>query len=200
VLRNSNKRRLVVRGSVDGRHAVGASRETTSDSRRELAIDGWVVQALEEHEDSRVGGRGLRQRGDLLDHDVRVTDDKTLRVRGLGRGEVVGVGVDKVTRVEIVDRHLNGEVGVGGDGREVRRVDELGRRHRGGGSDQTHGRRVTRTGLDLGAVGEREAVLSAEVDEVVGGRVRRDLTSTFRVSTSLTILLKARLDERRVQC
>ena len=102
--------------------------------------------------------------GKLLDGDVRVTDDETIAVDGLGSGEVVRVGVDEVTGGELTDDSGEGEGGVGLDGSTVGREGELGGGHLGLGGDNTHRGRVAGAGDDLLAVGELETSGETEVD------------------------------------
>ena len=175
VLRDSDQSRLVVRRGVNRGHAVHARRETCHISRKHAALV-LVVQALEERE---LGGvrRGRRvDRGELLDDDVRVALDVPLRVHLLRRGEVVRVRVHKVARLEVLDRHLDGEVLVRGHLAVVRREDELGRRHVRRRRDHPHRRGVARALLDLQPV--RDLLVRhrrAEVDEVVRRGQRGDL-------------------------
>lgn len=129
VLGNSNEHWLVVRRSVDGRHAVGTRGETTRNIRADNAIDRRAVDTLEESELGRRQGRGLVQRLKLLNDDVRVANDVALRVHLLRRRVVVRVRVHEVARLEVVDRHRDGECLVGLDRVEVLRVRELGGRH-----------------------------------------------------------------------
>jgi hypothetical protein len=89
VLRDGDERRLVVRRRVDGGDLVRAGRQAAGDLDGELAVDGRVVEALEERELGRVRRRRLAERGELLDDDVRVADDLALAVDLLRRAEVV---------------------------------------------------------------------------------------------------------------
>lgn len=168
VLRNCHENGLVVRGSVDSRYPVDTLGQPTLDGRRELAVLRDRVQACEEGELGRVRRLGLVEAGDLLDDDVRVAEDEArARVHLLRRGEEVRVRVHEPARLDVLDREHNREVRVRGDRAEVRRVDELRGGHRGRGRDHAHRRGITRPGLDLRAVREREVGRGAEVDEVV---------------------------------
>lgn len=60
---------------------------------------------------------------------MRVTNDLALRVKLLRGGEVVLLGIDEVTGLEVGDGHGNREWGVRGDGVTVGGDGELGRRH-----------------------------------------------------------------------
>ena len=126
MLGNSNEDGLMVGGGIDRSETVGTSGQTTCDISRQDTTLSFVVQTLEEGELSRV--RRL-SRGDglnLLDDDVRVTLDITLSVDLLRSGEVVLVGVDEVTGLEVLDGHRNRESGVGLDSLTVNRECELG--------------------------------------------------------------------------
>jgi len=50
---------LVVGGSIDGRYLVSACGQATSNSSRQDTVGGGIIQALEEGELCRVGGRSL---------------------------------------------------------------------------------------------------------------------------------------------
>ena len=193
VLSDRDERRLVVRSSVDRGETVSTSRETTADNDAEHTALGDVVQALEEHELSGVRGRRRVERRDGVDDDVGVALDIALRVHDLGRGEVVLVRVREVARLEVADRHLDREVRVGLDRREVRRELELGRRHVRRRRDDAHRRGVARARLDLLAVRDRKVRHGrAEVDEVVRRRERGDLASGGLV---LAVVLEAGRDD-----
>lgn len=73
MLRNGDKDGLMVRSGVDGCDPVSASGETSSDVRVELAVDSWVVEALEECKRRWVSRRSLGNRVERLDDDVRVS-------------------------------------------------------------------------------------------------------------------------------
>lgn len=176
VLGDGDERGLVVRGGVDGRQAVGTCGETTGDGRGEDAVGRLVVETLEEHERGGVCGRGLVERRELVDDDVRVAVDVARTVDGLGRGEVVLVRVREEAGVEVLDRHRDREVLVSGD-----RLPVLGERELAGGHvrrrrDHAHRRGVARALLDLEAVRDLQVRdRRAEVDEVVRRRGGRDL-------------------------
>lgn len=70
VLSNSDEDGLMVRSSVDGGEAVGASRETVGDVSSENTVLSSVVKTLEEGEDGGVSGGGLRGTAEQLDDDV----------------------------------------------------------------------------------------------------------------------------------
>lgn len=126
MLGNSDEHRLVVSGRVDGSHTVEASGKTA----RDVGGDGTVllsgVNTLEEHKLRAVKGSGLCERLELLDDDVRVADDVALGVHLLGSRVVVRGGVHEVAGLKVVQRHRDGEVGVGGNRVEVLRALELG--------------------------------------------------------------------------
>ena len=72
VLRDGDKRRLVVRRGVDRRELVKAAGETAGDVCAEDAVHGNVVEALEEREVLRIHRLSGCERGDLLYDGVRV--------------------------------------------------------------------------------------------------------------------------------
>ena len=115
----------MVRGGVDGRDAVEARGETAGDLNGELAVDGLRVETLEEGELRGVGGLSLSEGLQGIDDDVRVADDVARAIDLLGSREVVGVRVDEVTSLEVLDRHRDRERGVGLDDLAVDRVGEL---------------------------------------------------------------------------
>ena len=194
VLCNSDEDGLVVRGGVDRGKAVGSSRETTRDVSGEDAVLRGAVEALEERELGRVEGRGLVERGEGLDDDVRVAGDVAVGRDRLGRGEVVLVRVHERARVQVLDRHLDREVLVRGDRLPVLGEHELGRGHVRLCGDDTHRRGVAGAGRDLLAVGDREVRdRRAEVDEVVRRRERGDLAS---LSNVLAVVREALGDDR----
>ena len=193
MLCDRDKRRLVVRRSVNGREAVEACWNAVRDISGEDTIHGRRVQPLEEHELGRVRGRRAVEAGELVDHDVRVALDIPLRVHLLGRGEVVFRRVHEVSRFEIDDCHLDREVGVGLERGSVRWDDELGRRHVRHRGEYAHRRRVARPSLDLGAVRKREVRdRRAKVDEVVRGGEGGNLAGDGNV---LSVVLESSSDE-----
>lgn len=85
--------------------------------------------------------------------------------------KVVRVWVDEVTRRKVPDSQRDLKGGVRWDDSEVSGRDKLSTRHVGGRRDRPHWSRVTRTVLDLLAIGNGEVgERSAPVNEVVGGR------------------------------
>lgn len=60
---------------------------------------------------------------------MRVANERAVRCGLSWRGVVVGRGVDKVTGLKVLDRHLNRERSVGLDCLAVLREHELRRRH-----------------------------------------------------------------------
>lgn len=177
MLRNSDESRLMVSSSVDGGKTVNTSGETVSNISSQNTVRGLVVQTLEEGETSGVGGSGLVKSLKLLNNDVRVTLDITGTVDLLRSSKVVLGGVGEETSLEVSDGHRDGERGVGLDGVAVLGVLELGGRHVGLRGDDTHGRGVAGTGLDLFTVCQRKVGDGqTEVDEVVRRGERSNLT------------------------
>ena len=97
---------------------------------------------LEERKLCRVRRCGLVQCVQLFDNNVRVTDNLSLTVELLGRGEVVLLSIDEVAGFHVLDRHRDGKGLIGGDGVTIFGVLELGRWHVARGRDGTDGRGV----------------------------------------------------------
>lgn len=95
----------MVGSRVDGREFVYANWETLVNGSRENASSSRCVQALEEGEDFRVGGCCLIEACQEFHNDVGVTFDLALSIQLLRSREVVCLGVDEVTRLEIADSH-----------------------------------------------------------------------------------------------
>lgn len=125
VLSNSDESGLVVGSGVDRRETVSTSRETFSDIGSQDTTLSSSVETLEEGELRGVGGLSLSEGLQGIDDDVRVADDVTRAIDLLRSREVVGVRVDKVTSLKVLDRHRDRERGVGLDNLAVDRVGEL---------------------------------------------------------------------------
>ena len=115
----------MVGSGVDGRETVGTSRETFSDISGQDTTLSSSVETLEEGELCGVGGLSLSEGLQGINDDVRVADDVTRAIDLLRSREVVGVRVDEVTSLEVLDRHRDRERGVGLDDLAVDRVGEL---------------------------------------------------------------------------
>jgi len=188
---------LMVRRRVDGAHAVATGEETGRNGGIENAVDGDLVEALEEGELVRVGRGGLIQGGESLNHDVRVTIDETIIIQVLGRGVVLLLGVDEVAGSEIVDGHQDRESLVLGERRvAIRGEDELGRRHGGSARDHAHGDGVAASIDELLTVREGDVDRQAEINEVVTGHDGRNLAGFYDI---LAIVETMGLDDCGVQ-
>lgn len=95
----------MVRAGVDGRETVCSWGNTASDVRSEHTVNSSDVKTLEERKVEGVGDRGLRERVELLDDNVRVADNGAGTVDLAGRSVVVGRGSDEVTGDHVVDCH-----------------------------------------------------------------------------------------------
>jgi len=127
---------------------------------------------------------------------VRVTNDIFLGVQLLWCREIIRIGVDEMTGLEVLETHLDLESGVCLDRVQILRMDKLGRWHVGRRSDDAHRRGIAGTPLDLLAVRKRLVDRQAKIDEVVrGGRG----WSLARSPVSQTILLEVRADDPFVQ-
>lgn len=129
---------------------------------------------------------------------MSVADDVARPINLLRSGVVVGVSVYKIASVKIVDRDRHGERGVGsGNVLTVHGIYKLGGRHVRGRSNDTHRSGIARTRLDLLSIRDRHiGHRGAEVDEVVAGGERSDLTSR---GCLLAILLEACGNNARIE-
>jgi hypothetical protein len=125
-LSNGDEDGLMVSGRVDRGQFVGSSREPGSNISSEDTVDSCRVQALEECKLGRVRRCGRIQRIDRFDDNVGVADDLTLTVHLLGRGEIVLLGVYKVTGFKVVDGHRDCESLVRWDSAKVLRERKFG--------------------------------------------------------------------------
>lgn len=116
----------VVRIGVNRAQAVDTSRETICDRLRYDTVDRSAVNPLEERENAGILGCSRRERANALNSEMSVADDVTLGVDLLGSSVIVGLGVDEVAGLKVVDRHLDGERGVGGDVLTVHRGHKFG--------------------------------------------------------------------------
>jgi len=157
---------LMVPSGRDGRHPVCTSRETLGDIGGQLAIGGGGVEALEEREDTWVGGLRRVKRWDLLNDDVVVSDNLPTAVQLL-RCSVVSIGsVGEGTGLHSVNIQGDSERGVSLDVTTIGRELELDRWHVVDTRNIAHRRRVARTALDLLAI--CDGLADAEANEVVG--------------------------------
>ena len=170
MLSNGNQDGCMVGRRVDRRKLVCTRRKTIGH------IDGHnafrvrrSVDALEERKLGRV--RGLRRVDGVqfLDDTVGVPDDGVLCVQLLGTREVVGLCVGETSRLEMIEHHLDLELGVCLDCAKILGVDELAGRHVRRGCDDTHRGGTTRTVFDLLSVRKWLVNGVAKVDEVVLG-------------------------------
>lgn len=177
VLCDRNKGWLMVCSGVDGGQTISTRTNTTRNGNIKLAVHSCVIQSLEEYEAVRGGGSGLRERGELLNDNMRMALNVAGTADLLRCSEEVVVCVDEETSIQIVDGHHDSEGLVRGNRIEVLRVDELGRWHAGVRSNDTHRSRVAGPTRNLLSVGDVQVGHSeAEVDEVVRRRQRRNLS------------------------
>lgn len=104
VLCDGHDHGLVVHRRVLRAQAVEARRHPTRHGSRHLPVRERRVDTFEEHERGRVRDVRRRERGNLLDHDVRVPDDYAARVELLRRCVVVLLRVREVAglgRIEV---------------------------------------------------------------------------------------------------
>lgn len=126
-----------------------------------------------------------------------MADDVTLAVDLLRCGIVVGLSVDEITGFKVVDSHLDGESGVGGEVLTVHGYNKLRRRHVRRRGDDTQRCRVARACLNLLSVRDRQVGNGkAEIDEVV---VRREGSNLTSGGCLLPVLLETNRDDIRVE-
>ena len=75
MLRDCNQRWLVICGRVDCGHSIDTSGKPFRHIRGQLAINCIVVKALEEGEFGRIGHPSRGERSDLLNNDMRVSNN-----------------------------------------------------------------------------------------------------------------------------
>lgn len=197
MLCDGNKHRLVVRSRVDRGELVGTSGEAVGDIGSQDAIHRSCVQTEEECELGRVGGSGLCNGGKLLDNDMGVSYDQALSVKLLGRGEIVGLRVHKVTGLQVADRHGDSKGRVrSGDVNQIGGELKLRRRHGSGRRNLTHRSRIARPGLNLLTIRDGLIRRGTEVDVVVRRCQGSNLAGFLY---SLAVLGKARSDDRWVE-
>jgi hypothetical protein len=149
----------MVRCRVNGEHPIRSRWKTGGKIGRDSAssIQGQV-QAFEEGELGRISRFGIIKTINLLNHQMRVSDEDTLIVH-LGRSTVVvRIGVDECTSLKVLDLERGSEGLVGRDRAEVDGEHELGRRDIGLCNDTSLGNWVARSSSDLLSIGERNAV------------------------------------------
>ena len=197
MLSNSNNNRLVVCGSVNAGHAVDTWLETAGNDSTENTTLRLLVQTFEESELGGVGRLSVSQGVELLNDDVRVSDDVAIVVHLLGRRIVVGRSVDEVAGVERVDLELHGKVLVGLDGVQVLGELELGVRDVVCTRDDAHRSGIARATFDLLAIGQRLiGTGGAEVDVVV---LRGEGSYLTLGGCLLSVLFKALLKLRGIE-
>lgn len=126
-----------------------------------------------------------------------VSLDLPLGVEELWSRKVILISIDEEARFHAPDRHRYRERCISFDCAKVLGELEFGRGHVVGRGDDTNRSGVTGPRADLLAVGNREVGDSqAEIDKVVGGRERGDLTRSGHV---LTIVGKTRCNDLRIE-
>ncbi len=195
---DSDEHGLVIRGHTRRRETVKTGRKTAGHRRTQDAILRHGIQRFEEHEAIGICGRDLIGRRETLDDDLHIAQDIARRVDDLRRGQLRLPHVRYMARLQIVDRELDGKVGVRGDRGAGLREDEFRGGHVGGARDYAHRRRVARSRQDLSAVCDLQVgPCRAEVDKVVQRGERGYLASNRFV---LTVVIKKGgndgLDER----
>jgi hypothetical protein len=172
----------VIRRGHDGREPIRARGQPPFDGGGEHAIDGLVVDALEERERVRVRRRRLVKCGDALDDDVGVANDKSLGRQLLGGSKVVRLGINEITRLKFAHGQCDIKRRVLVKNAVVLGENKLGRRHVGRGGDEADRRGIARPGLDLLPVRDGNSLGGqAEVDEVVRRSERGDLAGRWLV-------------------
>jgi hypothetical protein len=172
MLGDSDKTWRMVRIGIDRAHTVNACRETSCDRLSYDTINSRCVKSLEKCENIGVLRCGRGKGADVLDRNVRVTNDVASPVDLLGCRIVVGISVDEVAGFEVVDRQLDVESGVGGNVLTIHRRHKFSRRHVRSRGNDTHRSWIARTSLDLLAIRDGHIGKSqgTEIDEVVARR------------------------------
>lgn len=161
---------LVIGCGVDRGYLVCPSGQSGGDISRNNAIDGGRVQTLEERKLGRVCRRGLRERIERFDNDVGMAHNLPVIIQLLRCREVILLGVDKVSGLEVVDRQRDCESLVGGDGPKVLGGCEFGRGHVPLRGNAAHRSWVAGSSRNLLTV--RYGLVrnsGTEVDEIVSG-------------------------------
>jgi hypothetical protein len=187
---------LMVGSSVYRRESVYTRWKTIGNVGSEHATVGSGVETFEECEHAWVGGCGLLQGCDFLDHDVRVALNLTLRVEYLRGGKVVLLSVNEESGLHVLDVHLNGELSFGLEDAKVEWKLEFGGGHVVDGRDKAHGGGITRSAGNLLPIGEGQIGEQTEVDEVVGRSQGSNLASDWDI---LAVIGKAWGDDTGVK-
>ena len=170
----------MIGGRRDCAHTVGAGEQAGRDRGGKETLTVAVVVDTQEKGKSRwVRSSRWVQCADVLDSDVRVTDDIAIVIKLLWGGVVGRGGVRKVTSVQVLRLNLNIEGLVLLEGLSEARAHDDGRDHVGLGWNLTHGNRIARSINVLQTLGERLAI--AEVDEVGIITGRRSATSLWHI-------------------
>lgn len=196
MLGNRNNDRLVVRRCVDGTELVETSWETFVDTGSNHAIDCRSVDSLEERKGLGISRRLLVERIQLLDNNMRVSNDLSLGIQLLRGSEVVGCSINEIAGLHFLNGHRDIECRVSLDGAKVLWVCELGTRHVIGSGDGADRDRIAGTSCDLLSVGDRSIHGKAKVDEVVRSGKGRRLSSD---RWALAIISKASTNNSRVE-
>jgi hypothetical protein len=150
----------------DNLYTPGGSPSVTSASER--FSFGSIVEPLEKREHSRIQNFRRVKCRHLLDDDMRVTLNETLVIQLLRRRIIILLCIYEVSRLEVLDFHLNGELLICWYCAAVLREYEFGRWHPIFGRNDTHRSRVARTPRNLFAIGQRQVHRFAEIDIVIG--------------------------------
>jgi hypothetical protein len=198
MLGNTSQSGLMVRSGVDREHPVHASGETLVEGSTESAIT--VKRSIETLEESELCGvKRLRivEAPQLLNDQVRMSNEDTVSVDLSGSGVVGQLSVGECASLEVLELEFGGEGLVCWDLAKVKGEDEFGGRNLVLGDDASLGDGVARAGADLLAVGEGNVRLGqAEVDKVVPACQGLDLASNWWV---LTVLVEAIFNDAGVE-
>ena len=168
MLRDSNKHWLMVCCSVNCGHTIGPRRKPSGYCNAQDAISRRSVHTLEKCEFSGVRRIRVFESVNALDDDMRMAGNVSAVVNLLGCREIIGVCIDKVACVKMLDRKVDGERRVGLDSIEILwRLELCGWNvvHR---RDNAHWSSVARATLHLLAICKWQVwYCCTEVDEVV---------------------------------
>lgn len=183
----------VVRGSVHGAEAVHAWWETIGDIDGQYTVDGRGIDSLEELEDGWVQYIGRINRVELLDGQMRVSND-IVALQLLGSAIVVCLRIDKVASDHILDVDRRSKLLVGLECATILGERNLCSGHIARRDDISNWHTIAASLNELLAIRQRLAF--AKVDEVVVRGQRWTLLIDRRV---LAVIRASRAEDRGVQ-
>jgi hypothetical protein len=127
MLRNTRQRRLMIRGRIDRKHPIRARRQPGRNTSAERPIRiKRIIQPLEKREFRRVKRTRIVQPVQLLNHQMRMSNQHPVRIDLRRRRVVVRLGVGECTGLQVLELEFGGEGLVGRDFAKVEGEDEFG--------------------------------------------------------------------------